>query len=362
MIALRWPLAAIACLPLAATIVRLTGWWPCETACQGGGRYQTILGLSVLWPALVVYGLLAGSMLRDAWRGGAWRDDDRRVWSRATCALAGLAAGGALFYLYVAWSLSLVCTYCLGVHLVSVVLLFAVASDAVGTALLALLLGALTLNAVFHHRVEADVVEQPATQGMPPPVTGIVGPTTAAGSTTGANPVTLRADANRTRGTADAPLTVEYGYSLQCSHCAEQHGPLLATLAPAVADGRIRLVLRPVVRPSDPGSRWLALWSFAAALQSPEDLDRYLIERLDTRADLSRGDLLKLGGELPLLDTIAGKNDFGPLVDGDQKTLAGFGYRGATPFVVVHRGAAVVGKFARDVPLDQLTMALTPAK
>ena len=354
MIALRWPLAAVACLPLAATIVRLTGWWPCETACQGGGHYQAILGVSVLWPAVVVYGLLAGSMLRDAWRGGVWRDDDRRVWSRPTCALAGLAAGGALFYLYVAWSLSLVCTYCLSVHLVAVVLLFAVATDAVGTALVAVLLGALSLNAVFHHRVEADVVEPPAAGGTTSSGTG--SSTAAAVTYTDYGPTC--ADNFRTRGKADAPLTVEYGYSLQCSHCAEQHGPLLATLAPAIADGRVRLVLRPVVRPSDPGSRWLALWSFAAALQSPEDLDRYLIERLDTRADLSREDLLKLGGDLPMLDTIAGKNHFEPLVDGDQKTLAGFGYRGATPFVVVHRGATVVAKFARDVPLDQLATAL----
>jgi protein-disulfide isomerase/uncharacterized membrane protein len=386
---LRWPIAALACLPLALTALRLSGVWPCETACQGGGRYQAVFGIPVLWPAAAVYGLLALSALRDAWRGPD--DWSHRTWSHLTCALAGTAAGGALFFLWVAWSLGMACTFCFSVHAATLLTLFAVAAEAAGTTFLALVLSALALNAAYHHRVEADVEYVPVTGGAgsgAPSTDGTTssGNTTAgttSGSTTGAtggsitsgtsggtattssgqpgsgttatlSPAAQRADANRTRGHADAPLTIDYGYSLQCSHCAEQHGPLLDTLGPAIAAGRVRLILRPIVRPSDPSSRWLARWSFAAAAQSPTALDRFLIERLDTRADLSREDLLKLGGDLPALDAASAGGTFDPLVDADQRALAGLGYRGATPFVVVQRGATVVAKFARDVPLDQL--------
>ena len=54
-----WPIAIAASLPLVLTAVRLAGWWPCDVACQGGGFYQRVLGIDVLWAALLGYGLLA---------------------------------------------------------------------------------------------------------------------------------------------------------------------------------------------------------------------------------------------------------------------------------------------------------------
>ncbi len=328
----RWLVAGLALLPAVLTAVRLAGWWPCDVACQGGGRYQHIGGVDALWPALTGYLLLAGMALRDAWRGPRW--------STATCALAGLLAGASLFYLWVAWSLGLVCPFCLTVHGMVLLILLAVAPDAAGSAAIALLLGGLGLNAVFHHRVGADVPVLPSAELAP--------------ADPAANSLARAANANRSRGRLTAPLIVEYGYSLQCAHCAAQHGPLLDALGPALAAGRARLVLRPVVRPADGGSVWLARWSLAAAARSPADFDRFVLERLGTRAGLERDELLTLGGELPALDRAAGGGAFDGLVDDDQRTLQRLGYRGVTPFVAVVRDGRVLQRLAGDIPLAEL--------
>ena len=327
---LRVVTAGIAALPAALVAIRLAGWWPCDVACQGGGFYQRLAGVDVLWAALVGYALLALTLAHDAWR--------QPRWSSFSVSLAGLLAGASLFYLWVAWSLGLVCPFCLTVHALVLAVLLAVAPDAAGSAVGALLIGSLGLNAAFHHQVRPDITDSPGT--------------------TPAQPVTdlaTRADANRQRGAAAAPLTVEYGYSLQCPHCATAHGPLLAALAPAIAAGRVRLVFRPVVRPADPGSRLLAAWAFAAAARGPETFDRFLVERLDTKANLGREELLALDPALPAFAAIAADGVFEPLIDRDQTRLKHLAYRGATPFVVVLRDTTVLGRFAGEIPLADLT-------
>lgn len=326
----RWIAAGAACIPAILTAVRLAGWWPCDVACQGGGVYERIAGLSVLWPAQIGYLALATLALHDAWRSPRW--------SAPTCALVGLLAGASLFYLWVAWSLELVCPFCLTVHGLILALLLAIAPDAAGATAICLLFGLLGMNAVFHHRVVADIAAPAA-----------MGPVRPAGE------AALAADANRTRGRADAPITVEYGYSLQCSHCAEQHGPLLDALGPPITAGTVRLVMRPVIRPADEGSAWLARWSFAAAARGPAEFDRFLLERLSTKAALSRNELLALGGDLPAYDAVAAGGTFDALLDGDQQALRKLGYKGSTPFVAVTRGSQVLGRFFRDIPLAEVS-------
>jgi hypothetical protein len=331
---MRRATAVGAALPAVLTAIRLAGWWPCDVACQGGGFYQRLGGIDILWPALIGYLVLSGLALFDGFR--------RPRWSAATCLVAGLLGGASLFYLWVAWSLELLCPFCLTLHGLVLLVVVAVAPDAALAATTGLVLGALGLNAAFHHRVQADVVERAGSGER------------RAGNSSEAN----SADAHRIRGSSTAIITVEYGYTLQCSHCAQQHGPLLDALGPALQAGTIRLVLRPVVRPADAGSVWLARWAFAAAATSPAALDRFLIERLDTRAGLTRTELLTLGGDLPALDAAAADGRFDALVDADQARLKQLGYKGATPFVAIVRDGQVQARFVRDVPLADLAAVI----
>ena len=333
---LRRATAVGATFPAVLTAIRLAGWWPCDVACQGGGFYQRLGGVDVLWPALIGYLTLGGLALFDGFR--------RPRWSATTCLVAGLLGGASLFYLWIAWSLELLCPFCLTLHGLVLLVVLTVAPDAALAAATGLVLGALGLNAAFHHRVQADVVEEAAE-----------GEREAGSAGTG---MAITADANRIRGSSTAAITVEYGYALQCSHCAQQHGPLLDALGPALRAGTIRLVLRPVVRPADAGSVWLARWAFAAAATSPAALDRYLLERLDTRAALSRTELLTLGGDLPALDAAAADGRFDALVEADQVRLKQLGYKGATPFVALVRDGQVRARFVRDVPLADLAAVL----
>jgi len=330
----RWCVAITACAPVILTTVRLVGWWPCDVACQGGGFYQRIHGVDVLWPALVGYCVLALLTLRDAWLLPRW--------SAITGMVAGGLAGVSLFYLFVAWSLGIVCPFCLTIHAVVLVVLLAVAADAAGPTAVMLLLGTLGANAVFHHQAVPDTLPDVATAST----------TTVALHTLALHTI---ADANRSRGVSDAPVQIDYALSLQCSHCAEQHQPLLDALAPAIAAGRVHLVMRPVVRPADSGSIWLAQCALAAAAHSADDFDTFLRERLGTRAALTREEMLTLGGDLPALDhDVGGVAD---LVTADQHTLASLGYRGSTPFIAIRHGTKIT-RFARDLPLAEIVAAI----
>ena len=328
---IRWGIAIIACVPMILTTIRLLGWWPCDVACQGGGYYQRIFGLDVLWLGLIGYTVLALLTLLDAWR--------KPRWSSVTGILAGGLAGVSLFYLYIAWSLSIVCPFCLTIHGVIVVVLLAVAGDAAGPTAVALLLGTLGANAAFHHQVVPDI--------LPP------SPPSAATITTTSFEAT--ADANRHRGVVDAPVQIDYALSLQCSHCADQHQPLLDALAPAIAAGRLRLIIRPVVRPADAGSVWLAECALAAAAHSADDFDSFIRERLGTRAALTREEMLTLGGDLLALDRDTAR--VAKLVTADQHTLASLGYRGSTPFVAIRHGTKIT-RFVRDLQLAEIVAAI----
>ena len=327
----RWGIAITACVPVILTAVRLLGWWPCDVACQGGGYYQRIHGLDVLWPALIGYTALAVLTLRDAWRHPRW--------SPTTGMLAGGLAGVSLFYLYIAWSLGIVCPFCLTMHALVITVLLAVAGDTAGPTAVLLILGTLGSNAIFHHQVVPDSVPSSTSATLTPATTDLE----------------KNADANRSRGLSDAPIQIDYALSLQCGHCAEQHQPLLDALAPAIAAGRVRLVIRPVVRPADPGSVWLAQCALAAAAHSADDFDNFLRERLGTRAALTREELLTLGGDLPALDRDTAQ--VANLVTSDQGTLATLGYRGSTPFVALRHGTKIT-RFVRDLQMAEIVAAI----
>lgn len=334
---IRTTIAVISSVPLLLTAVRLAGWWPCDVACQGGGWYQRFAGLDVLWGGLLGYALLTAVVWNDALR--------RLHWTTLTAVTAGLLAGISLFYLGVAWQLGITCPFCLTVHTVVLVVLLAVAGDAAGPTAISLLLGLLGTNAAFHHTAVPDVLAAvPHTQG------------TTAPSVTSQR--AAQADANRRRGPPDAPITIEYGFSLQCGHCAEQHQPLLDALAPALAAGRVHLVMRPIIRPADAGGRWLAAWALAAAAESPDDFNTFLTKHLATRSGLTRDELLALGDDLPERNAAAQDGHFNDLITADQLALRKLGYQGATPLVVIIHNGIISGRFLRDLPLPAIVELL----
>ncbi len=215
---------------------RLIGLWPCDVGCQGGAYYQTIAGVSVVWPALVVHLALAALTLRDARRGG---------WCAWTHRSLSLLAGVSFFFLMISLELGLDCSFCFLVHATTLV--------AAGLATPAptsfrwwhwlswALAGWLAANALFHHTPVADVSAPPS--GTTPTVM-----LPAAGDAA----LLARIDAGRTRGRVDARATLELVLDLHCATCAKQHGPLLMALAPAIADGRVKVVIRLMVRSSHP--------------------------------------------------------------------------------------------------------------
>lgn len=334
---IRTAVALTSSLPVLLTAVRLAGWWPCDVACQGGGFYQRFAGIEVLWGGLLGYAVLTAFVWHDAIR--------RLYWSNLTGIAAGLLAGISLFYVGVAWQLGIACPFCLTVHGLVLVVLLAVAGDAAGPTAISMLLGLLGTNAAFHHTAVPDVETAPAALTTAPM------PQRAA-----------RADANRRLGQPTAPITVEYGFSLQCSHCAEQHQPLLEALAPAIAAGQVQLVMRPLIRPSDAGSRWLAAWALAAAEQSPENFTTFLTEHLSTRSGLTRDELLALGGDLPGRDAAARDGSFNDLITTDQQVLRKLGYQGSTPFVAIIQNGVVSGRFMRDLHLPAIVELLGRAQ
>ncbi|MBN8524928.1 MAG: hypothetical protein J0M02_06320, partial [Planctomycetes bacterium] len=101
-IALRLlPWVALAAALVAATRFAGDAIWPCPVACQGGGHYQRLLGIPVHVPATAI--MLAVALL-------GWLRRREAAW------LAWVAAGGSLYFLWVAVQLGLRCPYCFTVH------------------------------------------------------------------------------------------------------------------------------------------------------------------------------------------------------------------------------------------------------
>jgi hypothetical protein len=303
----RWRILA-AILPALLVAVRLADWWPCDIACQGGAYYQRLLGVPVLWPALACYLLLAAL---------AWPARTRPAAGLLAWALAGT---GALF-LAVAFQLGLRCPFCLSVHGAALAAALALRPWPGRAGLAALLLGLLGANAAFHHRAVPDLAE-PASTAAP-----------------AADPAAYaRADRNRMRGRVDAPLTLEAVLDLQCPHCAADWSAVARLLAPAVESGRMRLVVRCLVRRGEPASRELARWSLAAALAGPAAHGRAVVDLLGTRPGIAPGELLAArSGELAPLDAAARAHAgaLDALLDHDLARIRVLGPTGATPLLVL---------------------------
>jgi hypothetical protein len=308
----------------AADVSRLAGWWPCEVACQGGAHYQAVAGIPVVWLGLLAHAGLAALAFRDARRGS---------WCAWTIRLCWILAGTAVFFLGIAWQLGLHCPFCRMAQTGALLALFLVRPLAPGMrwwhAAGWLLAGWLLANATFHH---APVADAPAIPTITPPA--VTAPADDA--------VYQRADANRRQGPATAPLRAELVVDFTCPHCAELHGPLLQALKQPLAEGRVELVTRHLVRQAPPLHRELARLAFAAATLSAADhrlaVTTLLGVQRDARLDSLRA---RLSEAIVLADLDAVLRDHAPvierLIDDDQRRLIALDAAVQTPSLVISR-------------------------
>lgn len=307
--AVRWLTLVLALALPGLVAIRLAGWWPCDVACQGGGVYQRLAGIDVLWGALVAYLALAALTVRTTF----WPETSQaglRVFSGALC-------GVSAFYLLISAALGVLCPFCLTIHGLMLVLAVLVRAQVWPW----LAIGLLVTNAAYHHGPIRDQVVSPT-----------------AAMTAAPDAFATAMDANRSRGLASAPLQLDVVLDLQCPHCAATWSGLAAAIAPAIQAGRLRMTMRLVERRSEPASRDLARWAFAAAGRSPAAHGRYIISLLGARSGLHADELRAAhADELTGLDDLIGQHpgSVESLVDADQAIIAKLGLRGATPLIVL---------------------------
>lgn len=261
-------LVVLAPVPALLCAARLAGLWDCTTACAGGGHYERAAGVSTLVLALPVYGALAAWIWRDAWRGARSAAVDLAAW---------LLVGVSVFFVSILARLDLWCPHCLAVHATVLALALSIAPQAITwrARLLAMLIGALSANATFHHRPVIDVMEP---DRLPPTV-----PTTAQSGSEDIRPVI---EANRSLGAVAAPWRLDLAIDHYCPHCAEAHAGLMKALAPLAGD-HLRIVTRHVVRPSAPRGAELARHALAAAAIDRPTFTALTAVLLGTRPDQS---------------------------------------------------------------------------
>ena len=220
--------------------------WPCPVSCQGGGHYQRLGGVPVHMPAVLA--LLAIAVL-------AWRRRPEAAW------LAWAAAGGSLYFLWVAWMIALRCPYCFTVH-GGVLLIALLAAGRPWLPRLGLLaLTFLGLHFAFHPGVVVDGPELPATPA-PPEIGAFLETSRPAQASAVVDP---KLDVLRRQGSPQAAYVLELAIDLHCPHCAAAQGPLMDALRTRLDRGFVEVVHRFLTRKSAPSGRELARHVLAAS-------------------------------------------------------------------------------------------------
>lgn len=339
------PWLALATALVAATRFFGDAIWPCPVSCQGGGHYQRLWGVPVHVPA--VLSLLAIAIL-------AWRRRPEATW------LVWGAAGGSLYFLWVAWMISLRCPYCFTVH-AGVLLCAVLAAGAPWLPRLALL--ALTFLGLHFAFNPAVIEDGPA---APAPAVPEIG----AFFTPGARPVTAAAvdpalDLLRRQGSPQAAYVLELAIDLHCPHCAAAQGPLMDAMKRAVSEGRVEVVHRFMTRRSAPSGRELARHVLAARDAAQAGLLTSLLlgtpEGRGWAAVSPR--VAEIADPAALERTLAGRTAaVDALLDADAVRLRELRAR-ATPFAALSRRSGdLIGRWddrafdpqaiAREIPFD----------
>ncbi|MBA3701149.1 MAG: thioredoxin domain-containing protein [Planctomycetes bacterium] len=338
-----WRRILVAIVPLmlaAADIARLTGLWPCDVACQGGAHYQTIAGMSVIWPALALHLTIGLLGIRDFKRGG---------WCPWIVRLLWFHVGVSLFFAYVSSMLAIECPYCTVIH-VGIFALMILAMPFSATVrwwhvLTWAAAGLLMTNAVFHHQPVPDVAT----------TTSAATPPTRASTTI---------DHGRIYGSNEATRTLELVVDLTCRHCAEQYRPVMVALKPAIAAKRVRVVVRHLVRPSQAASGPAAELVLAAAAmgEHASAMDTLLGSNPD--AGLA-GMKARLGEVIDAekLDGVfsADRTAVTTVLNDDQQRIRQLGLGPRTPSAVLIEDGKVTKTWSGDLPAPAIVAALDGA-
>jgi protein-disulfide isomerase len=318
---------------------RLTGLWPCDIACQGGAHYQTLFGVSVVWPALAAHVVLTSLAWHDVRQGRA------NLW---TVRLMHVLFGTSVFFLLIANALDLSCAYCQAVHWLTILgFLLVLPYSTRRVSLWLPIAGWLIMNALFHHTPVADVAATP-------------GPTPATVD------VDLTAAANRGRmyGDPSAARTLEVVVDLTCRHCAEQYRPLMAHLQPAIAAKRVRVVVRHLVRPSQSASTPAAELALAAAVLGEHAAAMEVLLGSNPEAGVA-GLQARLGEVIDAvkLDAVFAtqRTALAALLADDQQRITLLGVGPRTPSAVLLEDGKVTKRWAGELPVSSIAMALDGA-
>lgn len=313
--------------------------WPCPVSCQGGGHYQALFGVPVHVPAVVA--LLGLAVL-------AWRRRSEAAWA------AWAAAGGSLYFLWIAWRIDLRCAYCFTVH--AGVLLCALLAttqpvrwgDRLGLAALAFL----ALHLAFHPGVVEDGPVAAPPVETAPDVGGFFASPGQAAPPPAADPALLaQVEALRRRGDPAAPCVLEIAVDLHCPHCSQTYGPLLDALRAPLSAGRVEAVSRFLVRRSAPSGGELAAHVLAAedAAQA-RLLVNVLLGTHEGRGWAWARPLVGEVADAAVLERnlAARRAAIDAVLAGDGRRLRALNIR-ATPFAILtRRDGTVLARFAAD--------------
>jgi protein-disulfide isomerase len=211
--------------------------------------------------------------------------------------------------------------------------------------------GWLMMNAVFHHTPVADVVTTtPTTPTVTPPVA--------------VSDVAVKANRGRIYGDAAAPRTLELVIELTCRHCAEQYHPVMEALKPAIAGKRVRVVIRHLVRPSQPASTPAAELALAAAALGEHAAAMEIL--LGSNPDAGAAGLQARLADVLDADQLAGvlateHAAIAQVLADDQQRILLLGLGPKTPAAVLVEDGKVTKRWSGNLPAAAIVAALDGA-
>lgn len=343
------PWVALAAALVAATRFAGDLVWPCPVSCQGGGHYQRLLGVPVHVPAVAL--MLAVAVL-------GWLRRREAAW------LAWVAAGGSLYFLWVAWQLGLHCPYCFTVHALVLATAVLAAAMPVRRALLpALAVQAfLGLHLAFHPGVVADGPEAPPAE---PAVGAFFAQPARPAPSAAPTPAMAAIDQLRRQGSPNAAYVLELAVDLHCPHCAATQGPLLDALRRSIEAGRVEVVYRFLTRRSDPTGRDLAAHVLACRdpaqarlltsllLGTPEGRGWAEVRaRVAEVADPAAIEAMRAGSAAAIETVLAQDGERLRALHARTTPFAAIAHRGAEPYMRWEGDAFDPQAIAREIPWD----------
>lgn len=338
-----WAVAGAAAVAAMVALTRLMAWWPCQESCQGGAVYSRLLGTDIVILALVGAGFLLVLALWTRRRDSLGR---RGLVLLLSWGLAGI--GG--YYLWLAWWLQLACPFCFAMH--TALVAAALAATAWRSRPLPLAVsGALAFGLLHFLYHPEPMLLEPERSGNPVLQLGLRDEHLM---------VLMAADRGRRLGAAGAPVRAELVIDYQCEHCRSRLPPLLDGLRPALASGRLELVIRHRHAARDPGARHLARLSLAAAASGR--LREQMDLMLGTKPGLRREEIdALLPPQLAGVQSLVVQQElvFDKLLDLERTELHHLAATiGRTPLLVLVAGGVERGRWADHIPVAEVLAAV----